>query len=1611
MTFADMYIVKNKKISTLFVVLAFLLLLIIPALAHNPAPPKHGYEFIENKNQWNKQVLYRASLPGGSLFLEKNCLTYNIFDPSILARLHGKNEEPGTVEKKFKAHAFKVHFQNANTNPVLSGDDQLDGETNFFLGNDPGKWASQAKGFQTVFYKEIYPKTDFKIYTHDEHLKYDFIVKPGGNTNNISFYYEGIDQISIKEGNLIIKTNAGDITEQKPYAYQLINGRQKQVECHFSLEGKNLGFSFPKGYDRNYELIIDPTLIFSTYSGSYSDNFGYTATFDSYGFLYSGSTSFGPDYPTTLGAYDVTFNSLDDFNHPGGYFTDIAITKYDTTGTKRIYSTFIGGYYDDVPHSLVVDGNNELYIFGTTGSYNYPTSADAYDKSFGGGKYLNLSNGIGVTFYSGTDIVVSKLNNDGSKLLASTFIGGSDNDGINAGPDLRYNYADEIRGEIDIDKNNNIYIATCTKSLNFPTTPGSFQPAYGGGSLDGCIVKLDYDLKNILWSSYIGGTEDDAVYSLALDDSLNIYVTGGTNSGDLPMADTTALFKNFMGGRADGFISRVSVNGDKILNSTYYGSPVYDQLYFIEKDRQNNIYVLGQTEAPDSTFIYNAKYSRANSGQIVAKMNSTLDTLVWSTVFGTGNGRINISPTAFLVDYCNSIYLSGWGGSINRFSYLNNKAGYTFGMDVTADAYSTSTDGSDFYLMVLADDASKITYGTFYGDKTSADHVDGGTSRFDKKGKIYQSVCASCGAMQGFPIKPNPGAVSISNNNSCNNAVFKFDFMLSNIIADFVAPPVACAPVTIDFDNTSLVQKTTTYFWDFGDGTTSTVKDPTHTYSVPGLYKIKLKLNDIITCNLTDSIEKEIMILGNTKYSLAPKEICPGGSTQIGVLPQPGSYTYNWIPATGLSDPKVSNPIAHPSATTKYVLTISNGICTDTISQTLTVQNTFVTLPSDSTICYNTTQINLIPLSNGTVFYWSADKDFNSYLNTDLTSKSILVEPKGEENNYYIKTLSNIGCEAMDSIKVKVKTPSILKDSEKFICYGQTITLVTRSNNPLDPITYSWSPSALIIGDFKNDTVIAKPSTSTLFTVEGTDTLGCKVTETVMVKVADPLYVDLPNNIFTCAPAAATSLNVSSNASYFLWSEDSNFSSIFNEGNNNTGVTVNPLASVNKYYVKGNQDPACSGIDSIFIYVGNPHININSEQLLCKGDSITLTSLNTNTSDTIVYSWTPTTFIIGKTDSSSVLVKPSVTTSYKVIAKDSIGCSNSQDILVKVVDYATVDIPSDTTICSTSGLFSIPATSNSNTLYWSVNNQFNPLLNDDLTLKTLVVDPLLPENMYYVKATAGEHCIATDSIKIRVASPSFTTNKDEYICYGGRIILSAINNNPSDTLRYNWTPVAAITGKPDSSSIEVKPVTSTKFTVVASDSNGCETSKEVNVKVSDLHDGIITATADQYVIYTGQSTTLHALPKGYKYSWTPIETLSNPESQSPVATPKDTTTYTVSVSDPENGQCIYDTSITIYVVDRIICGEPDIFIPNAFTPNGDHNNDVIYVRGHHIGKLHFIIYDRWGEKVFETTDIRKGWDGTFKGDNVDPDVFVYYLEVDCVDGQKYFKKGNVTLIR
>lgn len=1080
-------------------------LLSLFALITSVAHGQGTLRFLENKGQWPAEVSYRAEATGATIWCERGAVLIDRFDHP-----HDPSKGPHGIGagSVVHHHAVRLRFLSAAPESRTTGERLLKGRYNFFLGNDPKHWAGDVRPFGDVTLRTVAPGCDARFYEGRSGLKYDLLFAPGADPALLRFTYEGADDIALRDGVLVVGTSLGRITERIPIAYQDVQGERRVVSCTYTLKDGVVGIK-PGPYDTRLPLVVDPELMFSTFSGSTADNFGYTATFDIAGFLYSGSSAFGQGYPTTTGAYDVTFNGGVGLG-PG---TDIALTKYDTTGSELIWSTYLGGNGDDLPHSLIVNDADELVMLGTTGSDDFPTTANAYDDSFGGGTPF-LPSGIGTEYPNGTDIVVARLSSSGAQLLGSTYIGGTANDGLNSAPALGFNYADEMRGEVLLDANDHVVIVSCTESSDFPVTSGAYRTSYAGGTHDAVVFRLNLALTELEWSTFYGGTGTDAAYSGQIAANGDIIITGGTTSPDLP-SEPIDLQPTFHGGQADAFVASLSGDGSTLNARTYFGSSAYDQAYFVELDDAGDVYLLGQTRAPRDSLIHIAGYAQRSGGQMLAKLSPDLTTLHWSSRFGATSGPDtawpNISPTAFLVDFCDKIYVSGWGSLIESGSHLG-----TTGLPITADAYQPSTDGRDFYLIVFDIDMSSLVYATYFGGPISREHVDGGTSRFDRRGRVYQSVCAGCGGNSDFPSTPD--AWSPTNNSpNCNNGVFKFDFNAPLVIAAFDSPDTICGTNDVTFTNLSY--GATSYLWDFGDNSSSIAPAPTHTFPGPGTYTVQLTVFNPLTCNEVDSISRTIQVHpeGPVVQAMNDTLICgPISSFTLRANSQGTADRFIWSTSPFFTDTLNATTadsiaiVAPATSGTYYVRAMNVAPCDARDSVRVTVSLGAIALTGDTAICTHANITLAVQGADpGSTIQWEPEEEIISGQGT----ATITALPE-ETMTFAVAVTAPSGCtwEAEQQVLVSPITVSSVTATvdQSLVLAG---TLVHLHATPGDGVSYSWTPpEAVSDPTIADPTAVIQRSTTFIVTVsDGICTRSVPVTVQVHELVCAEPDIFVPN--------------------------------------------------------------------------------------------------------------------------------------------------------------------------------------------------------------------------------------------------------------------------------------------------------------------------------------------------------------------------------------------------------------------------------------------------------------------------------------------------------------------
>lgn len=1182
--------------------------------------------FHPNKGQWNERILYKVELGQGELLIERDGFTYalnNLGEVYGHAHGHDHDDDHGHEEDlKVNYHAVFTKFLNSSWSGHVEEKDSSLFYRNYFIGNDPSKWASKLHGVQYLKMTDYYPGIDLILEVVEGAIKYTFDIAPGVDPSIITVLHKGSDGVIYTKDGVGIQTRFGVIHEGKLAVWtEDGSGKKEKVACDYAIESDTVRFVFPNGYDDSQRLILDPEITFSTFTGSTADNWGFTATPDEEGNTFGGGIVFGPGYPITPGAYDGDFN--------GGYAgsaIDIGISKFNAQGNQLMYSTYLGGHRNETPNSIVANSAGELYVMSVTSSNDIPMAGNSINPNFSGGNPIPLWNGIQ---FDGTDLVFFKLSPDGTNLLASTYFGGTGNEGLNTGA-LEYNFGDRFRGEITLDANELVYFSSTTRSTDFPANNG-FNTTLGGEQ-DAVAGKLSPNLDQVYWSTYIGGPGLESGNALQISSSGNVYVSGGTTSSVFNLG-SNGHNTTYQGGHSDGYVIQLNGQTSNPISGTFIGTSGYDQAFFVQLDPNDDVYVFGQSDG--GIEITPGKYNVPNSGQFIRKYNEQLTDLLWSTQVGGGNNRIEISPTAFLVSDCYEIYYAGWGGVTS--GGMPAQGSTTNNFPVTPNAFQPTTNGNNFYIAVLSDDADELAYATFMGGTNSSpNHVDGGTSRFDKKGRIYHAVCASCGATNsGFTS--TPGAYSTTANSSnCNMAVFKFD--LGFIESTVATPaPFVCIPDEVTFTNLS--QNANAYHWDFGDGNTSTEFEPIHYYQTPGTYTVTLTALDTLGCYDAQVTTVEVTI-GLYEGAIADPSapICPGESFQ---LEASGGTTYLWSPAEFLDDPTSPTPIATITENTEFTVIISDTCGTDTLTTVLELYDLSYTISDNASICKGQT-IDL-EVSGGVSFQWSP---IESILG-DANGSQISVAPE-ETTVYSVEITTEGGCEMFAEVTVTVAdvlpTPIIQDTARK--CMNDSVSVSVSGGD-----SYLWSPP-IQIDTTAGSSVSIYSLEDRYYYVEFFNACG---------SILDSVYI---KNIFVEATSSNDTIVCPGNpvdiwvegGEFYYWTPEE-----YAHPNTAPAITVNPPTST-LFEALVTDSIGCWDVEQVMVaHYPKPSVTTNPDYYGILGDEVVLEANGSSVHGN--YTWYPQEYL-NCVNCPFTSAKPPFGMTYTVEFVDQNGCVASDDVTI-----------------------------------------------------------------------------------------------------------------------------------------------------------------------------------------------------------------------------------------------------------------------------------------------------------------------------------------------------------
>jgi hypothetical protein len=690
--------------------------------------------FEANEGQTDPQVKYLARGNGYTLFLTSGDAVLSFASSSssvesrpkemMQRRLLGYSRETHRLIRRNQPRArhtpssmasVRMHVVGGQSDAQIVGSDRLSAKANYIIGNDPSKWHRGVPRYARVSYHDVYPGVDLTYYGQQNQLEFDFVVSPGSTPAPIRLSFSGASRMTTDAaGNLALLSSAGDLTLNKPVAYQESNGIRQLVDARFILKANHqVGFQLGT-YDRTRELVIDPSLSYATYLGGTGEDVGFGIAVDAAGHSFITGHSNSAVFPGFSGTV---------IGHSGKF--SAFVTELDAKGAL-VYTTFVGGSGDDLGSSIAVDSTGAAYVAGITSSTDFPTTAGVVQPFSGGGGNTCGTNHTATCL----DGIVFKLDPSGAPLYA-TYLGGSNDD--------------EGFG-IAVDGSGNAYIAGDTFSTDFPHTNGLFQilnkGAGANGSDDGFVTELNATATAFVYSTYLGGSFSDFANGIAVDASGNAYVTGETLSTDFPI--TAGAFQptcgtngncNAAGGIvfSDAFVARINAGGGALHYSTYLGGSSDDTGLGIAVDGSGNAYVTGETTHTNTSVAtgdfpifpnpgafqtsYGNGSAAAGSNAFVTKLNAAGSGLVYSTYLGGSTADVAVGIS---LDSSNNAYVTGTTLSKADFPLVN-------------PFQNVLSGGSDAFITGVNTNGTGLLYSSYLGgdgdenyDKATASFFGGG---------------------------------------------------------------------------------------------------------------------------------------------------------------------------------------------------------------------------------------------------------------------------------------------------------------------------------------------------------------------------------------------------------------------------------------------------------------------------------------------------------------------------------------------------------------------------------------------------------------------------------------------------------------------------------------------------------------------------------------------------------------------------------------------------------------------------------------------------------------------------------------------------------------------
>ena len=688
--------------------------------------------FEQNRGQAPPAVKFLARGNGFAVFFTKNQAVMslersaaNSHQQSSAAAFAGRDAHGNPARKD----VLYLRWAGASPAPRVEGLGRETGSSNYLFGNDPSKWVKGVPSFSRVEYHGIYPGVDLVYYGNHRELEFDIEVAPGANLGSLRLQIAGEDQPAAKvhvssAGDLVVQTRAGDVRFRKPVAYQPLGGpgkgRRFLAARYVMGRSGQVGFEV-SGYDASKPLVIDPVLSYSTYLGGTDYNYATGIAVDASGDTYITGHTSSVDFPVNGGVQGIFAGGNCDTAVNTAPCFDAFVAKLNPQGTGLVYSTYLGGTGDDEGVRIAVDSSGQAYVAGFTDSIDFPTAGPVQGSNGGGA--------CGTTAYPTPcyDAFVAKLTASGSNLVYSTYLGGT---------------GDDFASSIAADSNGNAYVGGLTSASNFPVTYGTLQTSYGGGPFDGFVAKINPTGSSLVYSTYLGGSQEDHVNGIALDASGDAYLTGQTNSSNFPVqggfqpqytaASCGSALSSFP--CFESFVSELNSTGSALVYSSYLGGTAASYGSGIALDASGAAYVAGWTTSKDfpvTQGAYDTVWGGTNE-VFVAKVAPGGGAISYATYLG------DIYP-----DQANAIAVDGSGNA-----WI---AGFTYGGKFPVASPLQAASGGIYDAIVSEFDptGSTLLFSTYLGGTGNEAAND---LALDSSGNVY---VAGHTFSTDFPVTPS----------------------------------------------------------------------------------------------------------------------------------------------------------------------------------------------------------------------------------------------------------------------------------------------------------------------------------------------------------------------------------------------------------------------------------------------------------------------------------------------------------------------------------------------------------------------------------------------------------------------------------------------------------------------------------------------------------------------------------------------------------------------------------------------------------------------------------------------------------------------------------------